>query len=119
MLVSSPEPPFDSQPPDCGDVWSLAAGSMECFELCDPEGPTISGNLKQGASGPEVSEATKLHGCQPAPSRRRSAPAPAPKAGISYKVARPRPLLMTLLLTISHCSVPGVTGSLRPASHAR
>jgi len=119
MLVSSPEPPFDSQPPDCRDVWSLASGSMECFELCDPEGPIISGNLKQGASGPVVSEATKLHGCQPAPSRRRSAPAPAPKAGISYKVARPRPLLMTLLLTISHCSVPGVTGSLRPASHAR
>ena len=108
-LASSPEPPFDSQPPDPGDLWSVDS-------LFDSEGPEKSGIMDLGHPRPKSGQrdlddpvfmparSVRRHGVH---LNRKTAVARSP-----IKVARPRPLLMTLPLTISHCRIPGATRGL-------
>ena len=116
--AGSPDPPFSSQPPDSGELWSEIYCPMNGMAIC--EGPDSSGSMDLEhpllKRVPEVSDGAKRLGSLPArllrshglapPGRLKlagSSPQTIDLASSNSPVARPRPLPMTLPLTIFHC----------------
>ena len=109
VLAGSPEPPFDSQPPDSGEVWNEIFGPISGpIAIC--EGTDSSGKMDL-VCPPLNSAVSRSHGRLSATLRRRHAPTKTDLAG-SIKVACPRLQPMTLPLTIFHCRLPGPKSSL-------
>ena len=105
VLAGTTDPQFNSLPPDIGDVWNEVSGPMSVVSegLIHVVPPPLDSTL-------DFRDGAGRHGCVRIPRHRKLGVTPSTTdlAG-SNKVDRPRPLPMTLPLTIFHCRLPGAT----------